>query len=120
MQQTKVFGNQGEEAINAWLIQQGFSILARNYQVRVGEIDIIATKNDIIAFVEVKTRHTDYFPLSQTVTYRKQQRIIKAAKHYILNKGLREKVFRFDVATVVWRNNQPPVIEYIPNAYWIR
>lgn len=113
---TRSFGNEGEEAVTNWLIQNQFVILDRNYQTKLGEVDIIAAQDDVIAFVEVKTRKTEYFPIAQTVTWRKQQRIIKAARFYILSNQLRDKVFRFDVATVLFTNNQYN-IEYIPNAF---
>jgi putative endonuclease len=76
-------------------------------------------KDEVIAFVEVKTRHSEYFPIAQTVTYTKQQRIVKAARHYILTHKFHNKVFRFDVATVLVKNNNPNVV-YIPNAFLAR
>lgn len=116
LQPTKILGNKGEEAVAAWLEKHGGTILARNYQTQLGEVDIIAAKGDIVAFVEVKTRNTEYFPISQTVTLKKQQRIIKAASNFILKNQLRDKVFRFDVATVVF-SDETFDIEYIKNAF---
>ena len=113
---TKQLGNAGEQVIVTYLEKNGFHVISRNYQVRAGEIDIVATKGEYVIFVEVKARHSKYFPISQTVTWRKQQRIIKAAQHFILSNQLRDKVFRFDVATVLYRDNRQS-IEYIPNAF---
>lgn len=113
---TKLLGNKGEEIVTEWLIKHGATILARNFQTRLGEVDIIATKGDVVAFVEVKTRSTEYFPISQTVTRTKQQRIVRAAKNYILTKQLQDLTFRFDVATVVFEEGQHR-IEYIKNAF---
>ena len=83
-QETKHLGNNGEDIVASWLENHGATILARNFQTRVGEIDIIATKGDVIAFVEVKTRSTEYFPIAQTVHFGKQQKIIKTAKMFIM------------------------------------
>lgn len=113
---TKLFGDQGEALVASWLEQHGATILARNYQTKLGEIDIIVTKGDVVAFVEVKTRTTEYFPIMQTVTWRKQQRIIKASRHFIIAHNIKDKVLRFDVATVVADGNNPQ-IEYIKNAF---
>ena len=113
---TRRFGNEGEDLVAQWLESHGAIILHRNYQTRLGEVDIIATKGDVIAFVEVKTRNTEYFPISQTVTWSKQQRIIKAAKHFILYQRVIDKTYRFDVATVVLDRGQNK-IEYIKNAF---
>lgn len=119
LQTTKILGNQGEQLVSDWLEQQQFTILARNFQTRLGEVDIIASKADVVAFVEVKTRNVEYFPISQTVTFAKQQRIIKAAKQFILTNQLRDKVFRFDVATVNYEKSRHK-IDYIPNAFQAR
>jgi putative endonuclease len=116
MLQSKSFGLQGESTVAAWLEKHGATIMARNYQTKLGEVDIIATKGDIVAFVEVKTRTTEYFPIMQTVNWRKQQRIIKAARHFVLANQIRDKVLRFDVATVVADGNNQR-IEYIKNAF---
>ena len=96
MLETKQLGNKGEEAVVTWLQRDGFDILSRNYQTRLGEVDVIAAKDEYIVFVEVKTRNTQYFPISQTVTYGKQQRIIKAARNFILVKQLDRKSTRLN------------------------
>ena len=53
----------GESAVCRYLMQQGYTIRKRNYRIRGGEIDIIAQKGEILAFVEVKTRY-----VSETVS----------------------------------------------------
>lgn len=112
----KKIGIDGENAVATWLENNSFTVLARNYATRRGEVDIIATKDDVVAFIEVKTRQTYYFPITQTITFTKQQRIIKAAQHFILTHQLHDKVFRFDVALVICNNNTYN-IEYIDNAF---
>lgn len=108
-------GKKGEQAVGQWLQKNGFTILQYNFFVRVGEIDIIATKEEILAFVEVKTRKNRYFHLSQVITPAKQQKIIKAAKRYLMDyKGV-EKVYRFDVALVI--ESEKSHIDYIPHAF---
>src|SRR3972149_1798812 len=100
MQQTKILGNNGEALVASWLANQGFTILERNYQTRLGEVDIIAAKDDVIAFVEVKTRSINYFPASCTVTKTKQYRINRAARNFILSKGFPPKV-KFRAALII-------------------
>lgn len=113
---TKILGSNGEQAVANWLIEKGFEILARNYLVRAGEIDVIARKNDTVVFVEVKTRNTQYFSLSQLITKSKQQKIGKAAQHFVLQNQLFNHVLRFDIATVL-HNDGAFSIEYIENAF---
>lgn len=112
----KQLGETGEALVATWLEQRGVTILARNYRTTLGEIDLVVTKNETVAFVEVKTRNTAYFALSQTVTPRKQQKIIKAARSFILKHNIRDKVLRFDVATILYEQGQYR-INYIPNAF---
>ncbi len=96
----KKLGNFGEDTIAAWLIQRSYTILERNYATRLGEIDLIAQKDDVIAFIEVKTRKNVYFHVATVVNKTKQRKMIKTALHYIMTHKLDEKIFRFDVATV--------------------
>ena len=115
-QQLKALGSDGEAAVAAWLADQGFKILAQNYLVRSGEVDVIAQKGDVVAFVEVKTRNTQYFSLSQLITKSKQQKIGRAARHFAREKKLFNHVLRFDIATVL-HSNGTFSIEYIENAF---
>ena len=100
-----------------YLVQQGVTILARNYTCRSGEVDIIARKGEVIACVEVKMRSTNYFPLSQVVNYTKQKRIISAARRYIAGLGEHNVVVRFDIALVHAEPLPAAQLEYFPNAF---
>lgn len=113
----KLVGNTGEQAVEKWLTLNNFKVLARNYSIRYGEVDLIAQKDEVIAFIEVKTRKTEYFPISLVVNKSKQLKIIKAAKHFVLQNQIRDKVLRFDVATVILKENGNHVVNYIPNAF---
>ncbi len=116
MNETKKLGQRGEHAVARWLQQFGYTILSLNFQTRLGEIDIIASKEETLAFVEVKTRKTTYFPISNTVTRSKQQKLIKTAQQFVLKNKFTDKVLRFDVATVTPENDQCK-ITYIKNAF---
>jgi putative endonuclease len=98
--QKRLLGDKGENAVVDWLIKNAFIIIARNYCTRMGEVDIIAQRGEVVAFIEVKTRASNYFPISNTVSYTKQKRIIKAAMYFVMHNKIRDKVLRFDVATV--------------------
>ena len=58
---TTTIGRQGEEAAAVFLERAGYDILARNFRTPRGEIDIVASKGRMLAFVEVKTRRTQRF-----------------------------------------------------------
>lgn len=113
-------GDQGENLVARFLEGRGFEILANNYRTRLGEVDIIAQKDDLLVFVEVKTRKHAYFPINMVVTRGKQRKIIKAAKRFLLEKRVIDKVCRFDVATVLCDGSigdDVREIDYIENAF---
>jgi len=112
-------GSQGEDLVADWLISTGFTILERNYRKNFGEIDLIAGKDNLVSFIEVKTRQSRYFDLSQVITESKQRKLILTAKHYLLKAGHKNKIYRFDVALVekVEQKDSDFEIKYIPNAF---
>lgn len=113
----KTLGKKGEELVRTYLEQQGFTIKQLNYACRAGEIDIIAEKADVRAFVEVKLRQSHYFALSEVVTPSKQRKIITTACLYnSQQKNISSYVYRFDVA-LVEHNGYDYDITYIPNAF---
>jgi putative endonuclease len=76
-------GNQGEEIAAEFLQQRGYEILARNYRYKHSEIDLIVRKNDIIVFVEVKTRSSSGFGEPEAfVGSKKAAKIFEGADQY--------------------------------------
>jgi putative endonuclease len=115
-QGSRNLGQGGEACVAQWLEQNGYKVLAQNFRTRHGEVDLIATKKKVVAFVEVKTRKHEYFPIAQVVTLSKQRKIIAAAKAYIVEHELEGYVFRFDVAAVLALSDKP-LIDYIEDAF---
>ncbi|OGB83809.1 YraN family protein [candidate division TM6 bacterium RIFCSPHIGHO2_12_FULL_32_22] len=111
-----VWGNFGEKLVSEYLVKNGFKVLHRNYRQRYGEIDLIAEKNEVVAFVEVKFRQNEYFSLSDVITRSKQKKIILAAKRFISMSDFVDKVFRFDVALIL-KEGDNFRINYIENAF---
>lgn len=94
-------GNLGENIAEVYLKMKGYQILERNFYVKGGEIDIIASKDDEIAIIEVKTRKNDaYGQAKDAVTYYKKKSLIFAARCYIHQNHLYDKKVRFDVIEV--------------------
>ena len=72
----KRIGNLGEAMAEVMLVERGYQIIARNFKCRFGEVDIIARRGGMMAFVEVKTRLSRrYGDGTEAVTEAKQQRI---------------------------------------------
>ena len=112
-------GKTGENAAVSHLKKKGYKILARNYRKSYGEIDIIASKDENIAFVEVKTRKSDdYGTPSEFVTLKKQKKIIKTAYTYIQENDL-DAEFTFDIVEVYLTGRKVRDINHIVNAFYI-
>lgn len=93
-------GKLGEEYCCKYLEKNGYKILKRNFHSRYGEIDIIAENNDVIAFVEVKTRKNDSLVLAEeAISLSKQRKIILTAECFLENR-IEDFIPRFDVITI--------------------
>lgn len=93
-------GTHAELFVAQQLEAQGFAILEHNYKRKCGEIDLIATKKDLLIFVEVKMRSARYFDPAELITLSKQKKIIKTASEYLARNNITTKDCRFDVALV--------------------
>ena len=118
MSRQKIFGKLGEDAAAKFLEVQGYKILARNFRIRSAEIDIIAQKDDVIVFVEVKARSDIRHGLpSEAVTVRKQKKIIEAAGVFLQDENFSECACRFDVIEIYLRGGVVEEINHIENAF---
>ena len=115
--QRRKAGNIGEDAVCGFLVRHGYEIIKRNFTVRGGEIDIIAEKADIIAFVEVKTRTVGSMTSAEEAAdFRKQRFIIRTAQTYLQNVA-QPLQCRFDVATVETEGGKVKKLRYYVNAF---
>ncbi len=84
MARHQTWGKKGEEDAAAYLQQKGFEILHRNWRHSYYEIDIIALKNGVLHFVEVKLRTSNNFGLPEdAVDKRKFRRLLNAADEFL-------------------------------------
>lgn len=117
MHERAQLGRRGEEVAAAFLERQGYTILERNFRLRQGEIDLIAAKDETVAFVEVKTRRTlDYGLPSEAVTYTKQQKIRQAALAYLQGQEHYYKVLSFDVIEVLVQEGRAR-LRWLPHCF---
>ena len=95
-------GQWGEAQACALLEEKGYRIVARNYRCRLGELDIIARRESVLAFVEVKLRrNAEYGEAREFVTVSKQKKIRLTAESYLsLRDWAQELQPRFDVIEV--------------------
>ena len=105
-------GPKGEQLAEKFLKQKGYSIRVRGFRALGGEIDIIAIKNDVLIFVEVKTATTSHFGQPEVrVTPAKQAQIIKVAKAY-LHRYPDHAAPRFDVIAIDLTRSHPAIRHY--------
>ncbi|WP_343588665.1 YraN family protein [Flavobacterium sp.] len=114
-------GKLGEDLAAAYLEENGYSILERNFVIQKAEIDIIAQKDNVLAIVEVKTRSSlDFGSPQDFVKQKKIQLLIKAVNAYIND---REKDFqedleiRFDIVAI-HKNGESFAIEHLTDAFY--
>ncbi len=100
-------GKIGEEVAMNYLKQNGYEILERNYYYNHGEIDIVAKEGNALVFVEVKSRRsTKYGEPEESVTPNKQKLLRRTAEGYVLEKNIGEMDCRFDVVSVMMKNDK--------------
>lgn len=111
------FGEQAEAAAALFLEGHGYKIVERNYRTRWAEVDLIATHEERLVFIEVKARHSIRYGLpAEAVGLSKQKKIISAALHYLREKRITDKPIRFDVVTMLFENGHYQ-IQLIPDAF---
>ena len=105
-------GQRGELLAAAYLKKLGYQLVAANFSLPVGrnrkgaiinaEIDLIAYEGEVLSFVEVKTRASDWFASpAANVDLRKQRQITRAARAYRRMFGLKDVRYRYDVVSIV-------------------
>ncbi|MDR0336286.1 MAG: YraN family protein [Planctomycetaceae bacterium] len=108
-----------EEAV--WLLREkGYIILQQNIRIPEGELDIVARKNSLLVFVEVKTRQKQKFGKpSDAVKNAKRQRQIIIAQQFMSLCRITNVPIRFDIISILWPPNSPPTLQHIENAFSI-
>jgi len=105
----QITGKKGEDLASLFLEKQGFEIVDRNYWQKWGEIDIVASRNKILHFVEVKTVSRDRLPGEGSDEYEpednlhlwKRQRLSRVIQTYLLSKKINDSMeWQIDIISV--------------------
>ena len=116
MSKNKELGIEGEQLAKDYLKENGWLIREMNYRYRRSEIDVIASKNGLLIFVEVKARSNIAYGLpEQFVDEKKADHIMKAADHYIREKDWKGNI-RFDIISII--KNKHMELEHIEDAFY--
>lgn len=106
-------GRLGEEMAAAWLMGQGFHLLYRNWKHSYFELDVVAEKENILHFIEVKTRRTDtYGHPEEAVTEKKLERLMNAGEEF-LQQNPQWKRIQYDILSIRLFTNKAPEYFFI-------
>lgn len=109
----RALGQRMETLACQYLEHQGLLLRTRNYHARYGELDLVMTDQNTCVFVEVRyRRHTQHGSPIDSVTIAKQQRLILAARHYVMQQAL-DMPCRFDIIGLSGPAHAPDIV-------WIR
>lgn len=104
MDPAHALGRDGEDTAHRFLQRAGLIVVARNYRTPGGsaEVDLIARDGETLVFVEVKSRETDAFGApDRAIDSVKQEKIRRAAAHYLRRSGHDPGRVRFDIVSIV-------------------
>jgi putative endonuclease len=116
---TNAFGELGERIAARWMERAGWRVVARRYRSGRRDIDVVAEREGVVAFVEVKARHGDAFgdPV-EAVNRRKQRELVKSAQSWIDRHGRAGLSYRFDVVGVLVRD-RTVLVRHVESAFRI-
>lgn len=111
-------GAAGEELAVSYLVKRDYIVLERNWRCKHFEIDIIATHQDLLVFIEVKTRNSLAFGYpEESINKIKMKRLKLAATVYHF-KHPQYKRIQFNVISILLQHNQPVSIEMFEDVYF--
>lgn len=114
-------GLAGEDLAARHLESLGYRVIARRYRVRVGEIDLVASRPGLLVFIEVKTRRQTRFGTpAESVRRQKQVRITRAAEQFLLTAATASHEgfsCRFDVIAITFHADSRVHIEHLEDAF---
>ncbi|HVE61767.1 MAG TPA: YraN family protein [Chitinophagaceae bacterium] len=111
------FGKEGEELAADYLIKNGYTILHKNWRHSHYEIDVIAEKNNVLHFIEVKTRSSDKFGLpEESVTKKKFKSLLNGADEFLFQHPEYRHV-QYDILAINKYKKQPVAFFMIEDVY---
>ncbi|MBO4724571.1 MAG: YraN family protein [Bacteroidaceae bacterium] len=117
MAKHNILGHEGEDLAADYLVRHGYTILDRNWRCGHKELDLVATKDNTMVFVEVKTRTgTEWGYPQDFIDDRKIRRIVNSADAYLRFNQIDMDV-RFDIVSIVTENGEFR-IEHIEQAFF--
>lgn len=114
----KPLGDRGEALAARYLAARGYTVVNRNFRMGRKEIDLVARRGDVVAFVEVKTRGgLGYGHPLEAITWKKRREIQQVAAAWIDRFGQPGDNYRFDAVAVLAPAGGAPTIEHVEDAW---
>lgn len=109
-------GRQGEDEAKKYLLEKGFHFIEANFEVEIGEIDLIMSDNDWLVFVEVKFKSDNHFGKpEEMVDKRKLAQVRRVAEIYLMKNPEMRRIFKkFRIDAVCIEGGD---IRYYKNVY---
>ena len=114
----KPLGDRGEALAAAHLERGGWTVTHRNFRLGRKEIDLVARRGEVVAFVEVKTRAgLGYGHPLEAVTWKKRREIQQVAAAWVDRFGRDGDVYRFDAVAILLPSGGEPRVEHVEDAW---
>lgn len=111
-------GLQGETEAIGYLTTLGWQIQAHRFRLGRHDLDLVARRGRVVAFIEVKTRRSMSFgPGRLTVNWKKRRTLERLAAVWRLRYGRSGELYRFDVIEVIPEPGEPSRIEHLEDAW---
>lgn len=106
----QIIGQEAEDRALAYLLDQGLTLVTRNFLCKVGELDLVMREGERLVFVEVRERSNPFYGgAAASISPAKQRRILRAAKFYLLRHSppppCRIDVIAMDGGRITWLKN---------------
>ena len=114
----KQLGTFGESLAHKMLLARGYEILERNYRFSKSEVDLIVRKNEVLIFVEVKTRSSTYHGQPEEFVSQKQEELLFAAANHYMDKIDHDWEIRFDIISILYNNRNNYQVKHLKDAFF--
>ncbi len=113
----QTMARRGERDAVRFLKRKGYKILARNFACLIGELDVVALRDQVISFVEVKAKSGTRQNPEEAVDLRKRRKLAQVAEYFVNTRRLNHLPCQFDVVAINYDDEGEPHISHFPDAF---
>ena len=114
----KQFGQKSEALAATFLEDKGYTIITTNWHCAMGELDIVAKKDGVLVFVEVKARHSHTTETAfASINNAKRKKLYNTVMTYLAHYDLEDVAWRIDVIAIAVPRNGRPIVDHVEDAF---